>query len=263
MKVAVVVPCYNEAGRLDVDALTRYLTRHPRVNLLFVDDGSTDATWELLQQLVAAAPQHAAAMRLLRNAGKAEAVRKGMLELISRDAEVVGFWDADLATPLSNLPLFLDVLEENPGIEWVIGSRVRLLGRRVERRAVRHYFGRAFATVASLALAMPVYDTQCGAKLFRVTPGLERILSLPFTSRWIFDVEMMRRLSLLDGFDCRRPSDVIYELPLVEWHDVKNSRVRPTDFPRALLELIRIRFGDQRMPAANPALVRSETVIMS
>ena len=72
----------------------------------------------------------------------------GVLDALGRSPHAIGFWDADLATPLSELPAFVDLLAARPEIELVIGSRVKLMGRSIERRAWRHYSGRLFATAA-------------------------------------------------------------------------------------------------------------------
>ena len=124
----------------------------------------------------------------------------------------------------------------------VFGARVKLLGRTVERRRIRHYLGRVFATAASACLALPIYDTQCGAKLFRRTPELMISLAEPFRSRWIFDVELIARFIKLKG--ARAMSTEIHEYPLEIWTDVAGSKVRPQDFARALYELVQIRLHD-------------------
>ena len=107
-----------------------------------------------------------------------------MLEALETDADFVGYWDADLATPLDAVPRFLAVFEDRPGVNLVLGSRVKLLGRTIDRHAWRHYLGRVFATLVSEMLHLAVYDTQCGAKLFRSTDALRRVLTRPFTTSY-------------------------------------------------------------------------------
>jgi len=148
-----------------------------------------------------------------------------------------GYWDADLATPLSAIELFVATFRRQPQIDIVFGARVALLGRRIVRRASRHYFGRVFATAASTVLALPVYDTQCGAKLLRNTPLCRSLFSQPFGSRWIFDVELLARY--LKAKEKGGPLGV-YELPLDEWTDVGGSKVRAKDFARAVGEMVAI-----------------------
>lgn len=242
--LGLVVPCFNEARRLDLPAFRTFLEPTKGAFLLFVDDGSTDATFEVLSALVAhGAPGRADVVRLPANVGKAEAVRHGLLRLLSRpNLEYVGFWDADLATPLDAIPDFLGVLRRHPEIEWVFGARVQLLGRDIRRRALRHYLGRVFATMASLSLSLPVYDTQCGAKVFRASNTLRTVLDRAFVSRWIFDVEMIARLLALPASVAGvEPGRGIYELPVRRWVDVSGSKVRPRDFARAIVDLARIR----------------------
>jgi len=236
--VSVVIPCFNEAGRLPVERFERSLAELADVAFVFVDDGSTDATAAMLERLRTGAPDRVRVLRLPRNVGKGEAVRAGLLDALQRDARYVGYWDADLATPLKAIGTFREVLEAHPELEMVFGARVQLLGREIRRRALRHYLGRAFATVVSLMLRLAIYDTQCGAKLFRVTAFLPELFREPFLTRWVFDVEIIARLIRQVGRDSAVHS--IYELPLVEWHDVHGSKVRPRDYIRGLRDLWKI-----------------------
>ncbi len=239
--LVLVVPCYNEASRLRPNEFLDLVAWHPSVRLLFVDDGSADGTMAVLERMVQEAPAAVGAMRLEKNQGKAEAVRRGLLDAMRGGPELVGFWDADLSTPLSAVDDFLRVAAKLPSAELILGSRVLLMGRDVRRKASRHYLGRVFATAASLALALPVYDTQCGAKVFRRTDALRRVLGAPFRSPWIFDVEILARYLALpvdDGGGPRRSR--IYELTVPAWHYVPGSKLKVLDSLRSIAELVAI-----------------------
>jgi hypothetical protein len=179
------------------------------------------------------------AIRLPTNRGKAEAIRAGIQCAFDRDAKFVGFWDADLATPLEAIEPFMRLFEERPEIEMVFGARIKLLGRHVERRATRHYLGRVFATVASTLLRLPVYDTQCGAKIFRVDAATRALWSAPFVGRWTFDVEILARYIERVG-SARGAAAHIYEYPLERWEDVAGSKVRPVHFLTGLRDVARV-----------------------
>jgi glycosyltransferase involved in cell wall biosynthesis len=236
----VVVPCYNEARRLPVSKFEAFLRDTPDVCFVFVDDGSKDGTGELLHQLEQAHAGRVALVALPTNLGKAQAVRAGILRAFERQPAYVGFWDADLATPLPALLEFRALLDTHRDLEMVFGARVVLLGRSIERRALRHYLGRVAATAISLVLGLRVYDTQCGAKLFRATPSVRSLFEEPFVSRWLFDVEILARfLRSLHG-EPGAARGAIYEYPLAEWTDVEGSRVAPTDYARAAVDLFRI-----------------------
>jgi dolichyl-phosphate beta-glucosyltransferase len=239
---ALVVPCYNEAARLRSEAFLAALARCPSLYFVLVDDGSTDDTRTRLDALAAGADGRASVLALPVNSGKAEAVRQGLLRALTLSPSNVGYWDADLSTPFDALSDFFEVLRRNPASDIVLGSRVKLLGREIVRNPLRHYFGRVFATGASITLGIPVYDTQCGAKLFRATERLPRLLHEPFRSRWSFDVELLARY--LDDRDVGSPPDPdgkrIYELALRTWVDTPGSKVRATDGLRALVELARL-----------------------
>lgn len=236
----VVIPCYNEASRFRAEAFEQFLSsgENAGVRFLFVNDGSRDATLAVLTAFRDRFPGRVAVLDQQPNQGKAEAVRNGMLHVIaSGGAGITGFWDADLATPLDQITDFLKLLTERRNLTMVFGARVRLLGRAIQRQQLRHYLGRCFATVVSVLLKLPIYDTQCGAKLFRITPELKQALAQPFHSRWIFDVEILARYLQADGGDSRRLGNEIYEFPLPVWTDVAGSKVGSMDFLRAFGEL--------------------------
>ncbi|HEX4164146.1 MAG TPA: glycosyltransferase [Bryobacteraceae bacterium] len=240
-KVCLIIPCYNEAGRINLQSFRDFLQFDHDTFLLFVDDGSKDNTSDVLERLAVDFPNVAHVLRLPQNRGKAEAVRHGILYALDRiQPEIIGFWDADLATPLNALNDFLAILVVKPEIEMVFGARVQLLGRHVQRSATRHYLGRIFATTVSVALRLAIYDTQCGAKLFRVTSGTRQIFAEPFLSKWVFDVEIIARYHQLFFRESRRLSDVIYEFPLERWTDVAGSKVQPADFFIAFRDVFRI-----------------------
>ena len=234
MSVRVVVPCFDEAARLDRRAFA-VLAEHVD-ELIFVDDGSTDATPSILRELAA---EHDAirVLTLAHNSGKAEAVRLGLRAAIDRGSAIVAYLDADLATPAAELVRLIDVMREQPERTAVLGSRVALLGHVVRRRPARHYLGRLYATAASLALGVAVYDTQCGAKVFRVGPPLRRALAAPFHDPWSFDVELLARLLPGPG----RSDGSVLEVPLREWHDVPGSSVGAWQGLRALTALAGLR----------------------
>jgi hypothetical protein len=173
--------------------------------------------------------------------GKAEAVRHGLIEACRDRPDYVGFWDADLATPLSDIPVFAGLLDGRAAIDMVFGSRVNLLGRSVRRNLMRHYIGRVFATLAAMALGVGIYDTQCGAKMFRVNDHFVSLLQEPYAAGWIFDVEMIAREIKARRIAGLPPvSEAIYEHPLMQWRDVAGSKLKWRDFLVVGRNLVRI-----------------------
>jgi dolichyl-phosphate beta-glucosyltransferase len=239
--IVVVIPCFNEARRLPTETLERFAASHSNVRFVLVDDGSTDETLGVLRKLAASRPSAFSVVSLPHNMGKAEAVRRGMTAAHEQNPSFVAYWDADLSTPLQEIDRFRDVLEGNAAIVAVLGSRVRRLGADIQRRAGRHYLGRLFATAASMVLRLPTYDTQCGAKMFRVGPEVSAAFSEPFLSRWIFDVELLARLVVqVEKKGNGDAARAFFEVPLVSWRDVKGSKLGPRNMFSALVDLARI-----------------------
>ena len=142
-EVFVVVPCFNEARRLQSQAFGSFLDQSANITLVFVDDGSTDDTPLILEQLRQQHPRQVSTLRLGSNVGKAEAVRRGMRVAVRRRPAIVGYLDADLATPLEAVPQLCNALRNRPETLLVMGSRVALLGRQIRRSGLRHFIGPA------------------------------------------------------------------------------------------------------------------------
>jgi dolichyl-phosphate beta-glucosyltransferase len=234
----VVVPCFNEARRLQGEKFLEFSRKFADIHLLMVDDGSTDDTLVQLNKLSASSAGRIRVQRLPKNQGKGEAVRQGVLTAVGGGAKNIGYWDADLATPLDYIPRFRRILQDRPEVQLVLGARIPLLGHRIHRSPWRGRLGRLFATAASCALRLRLFDTQCGAKLFRMTPETASIFADPFLARWIFDVELMARL--LQANRGRRPEELLFECPLEQWEDVAGSRLKLRDFAKAPWELAAI-----------------------
>jgi glycosyltransferase involved in cell wall biosynthesis len=234
----VVVPCYNEARRFDPSAF-RQFARRTGVRFILVNDGSTDETAAVLSELEKDAPGSFVALSLPRNVGKAEAVRQGFLTAFRLDPQFVAFWDADLATPLEAVCLFREVLVRNPQLLAVVGTRMRLLGHRVVRDPFRRCLSRGFAAAASRMLGASIRDTQCGAKMFRVSPEVWSIFRAPFRTKWIFDVELFARLMRLRGRpDPALLGSMVYEFPLEAWREMRGSKIGTRGFVRAAREFL-------------------------
>ena len=237
--VHIVIPCYNEAKRFPMQKFVEFINAHRDIGFTFVNDGSKDHTLSMLTNLKLISPQRIDVLNLTENQGKAEAVRKGFFHALTSTIDIIGFWDADLSTPLSAIFDFMEVFNERPDIKWVFGSRFQALGRVIKRNKIRHYLGRFSATAIAITLKLPIYDSQCGAKLFRVDGNLNFVFREKFISRWIFDVELIARLKILSGDNCL-PAKIIYEYPLKKWMDAPGTKLKFSDYFGAILELYKI-----------------------
>lgn len=240
MEKHLVIPCYNEFDRIPIDRYLEFLSENIEWTLIFVDDGSQDNTLLKLQELHQVRPRQVVVLRLEKNFGKAEAVRVGMRFGIEQlESRLVGFADADLAAPLEEVLRLEQALERHAHIISALGVRLPLLGRNIHRKRIRAFLGRTFARAASWALRIRIRDTQCGMKLFRNNDALRVALRAPFQSRWVFDVELIKRL--LARHESQLPArELLWEQPLDVWKEVPGSRLKPRDFLTVGLDFVRI-----------------------
>jgi len=232
MKLSLVIPAYNESARIEQSLLQifSYLAELSQpAEIIVVDDGSTDSTADTVQAMTANRPE-LRLLRLPRNQGKGAAVKAGVL---ASQGEEVLISDADLSTPLTELPRFLAALAN--GFDLAIGSR-QIPGARMIRYQpiLRQVAGVLFGLVVRVILPVGVVDTQCGFKLLRGPAGRELFQRLTIPG-FCFDVELLvlaKRLGLR-----------VTELP-VTWENRAGSKVSMIrHLPRVARELLRIRWN--------------------
>ena len=216
--ISIVIPCFNEEKRLKIDEFRSFISSHPEIYFIFVDDGSSDNTVSILENIVGSS--QAKIIRLAKNCGKGEAVRQGILSALKSGSLFCGFWDADLATPLSEIPVMISELKKSR-FQCIIGSRWLHLGNNcIKRRFYRHIAARFLATGISLYLDLPVYDSQCGAKIF-TAEAAAAAFNKPFVSCWLFDVENLKRLQR--RYKAQDPS--VFEYPVSHWEETAGSKL--------------------------------------
>jgi glycosyltransferase involved in cell wall biosynthesis len=230
--VSVVIPAYNEAARLgrSLGEMVSFLEASQTAELLIVDDGSSDGTADAAERYLS---EHCRfEWRVLRvpvNRGKGHAVRQGLL---TARAPVAVFSDADLSTPISELPKLVDQIYDGT-CDLAFGSRA--LDRRLIETPQPFYrdrAGRAFNAALRLATGLPFHDTQCGFKAFRMAV-CRQILESATVDGFGFDVELL--------FVAHRAGLRLQEIP-VRWRHEEGSKVRLSrDGPRMLADIAIVR----------------------
>ncbi|WP_299109828.1 glycosyltransferase [uncultured Tenacibaculum sp.] len=231
--LAIVIPCYNEAQRLRVAHYKSFLKQHPKAFICFVNDGSTDETLEVLEEIRSAYPSQVFAINQSKNQGKAEAVRTGVLHCGKEFyAEKIAYLDADLSTSLEEC---LEISEKlSSSTYFAFGSRIAKLDCTIDRKHYRFLIGRCIATLISRQLNLKIYDTQCGCKVFKQSLGM-LLFQEKFISRWLFDVELFHRLIAIYGR--RQLKDIAKEIPLQSWCDTDDSKVPLSYFFKLWIDL--------------------------
>jgi len=234
-KTLIIIPCYNEEKRLNLKKFSDFLEYNKDVFLLFINDGSSDNTYLLIKQFTEKFI-NADILTYQYNRGKAEAIRYAMLTVLPRfKGKYIGYFDADLSTPLYEILQFIKFLDNNTNYKVIIGSRVKRLGAVIHRNWIRHIMGRIFASLSSFVLCLAVYDTQCGAKIFS-TDLVESCFNKKFLSKWLFDIELIARIILQE----RDKTGKIYEFVLDEWIDYGESKIKKKDLIILPFELLKI-----------------------
>ena len=230
---SLVIPAFNEADRIAKtlrDALAYLATTSPTSELIVVNDGSTDATADIVREVFAAPA--AITARLLEhspNRGKGAAVRQGLL---AATTPIGLFSDADLSTPIDEAPKLIDPIAAGE-LDVAFGSRAldrSLIGRRQSWR--REQGGRVFNFIVRIATGLPFWDTQCGFKAFRLEVFRPLLLEAK-TEGFGFDVELL--------YLARKANLRMKEIP-VRWNHYEGSKVNVArDSVRMLHEVAALR----------------------
>ena len=218
---AIIIPCYNEASRFPVNRFVSFVKKHSAVSIYFVNDGSSDNTDSILEDLRIKFPKNISVINQKKNEGKAAAVRLGMNSALKNNKfDRFAFLDADLSTSIEECILLSEKVTNETS--FVFGSRIKKLDNNIERKAHRFIIGRIIATFISKMLRLPIYDSQCGCKIFS-REWVTLIFNEAFLTRWLFDVEIFYRL--INYFGRTKIQTKILEVPLSEWIDTEKSKV--------------------------------------
>ena len=237
MSLNIIIPCYNESMRLPVNKYLDLLKLNKKVKIIFVNDGSTDKTKNLVTKLFNKFPEQIKILSYEKNKGKGNAVRYGFLYAVRQNMSGnLAYLDADLSTSLEECELLSKKI--NDKIKFVFGSRIRKSNNVIKRKFHRFVIGRSIATIISSILGVSVYDTQCGCKIID-QKLVNKSFGEVFSSRWLFDVEIFLRLINFYGKD--KFIEISKEVPLKSWVDTEDSRVKFIDAPRIILDLFIIK----------------------
>ena len=219
--IALIIPCYNEASRFPVNRFVSFLKKKNAASIYFVNDGSSDNTDSVLEDLRIKFPKHVRVINREKNEGKAAAVRLGMNNALRNNKfDSFAFLDADLSTSIEECILLSEKITKK--ISFVFGSRIKKLDNKIQRKAHRFIIGRVIATFISKMLRLPIYDSQCGCKIFS-REWTTLVFNQVFLTRWLFDVEIFYRL--INHFGRTKIQTKILEVPLSAWIDSENSKV--------------------------------------
>ncbi len=223
MKKGIIIPCYNEADRLNIDAYLKFLQLDNNYYVCFVNDGSKDQTINILKGLQKRFSHKVSVIDIKKNRGKAAAVRAGSRYLHSRgDIEYIGYIDADLSTDFDDFDDLTKTLDSKKNLDMVFGSRAKSGTKSIKKDSSRAIISKIINLLVRCIILLPIYDTQCGAKVYRA--HLVPILfKRKFLSRWLFDVEMFIRLKRHYGRKATMRS--IFEQPLKRWIHVEDSKL--------------------------------------
>jgi dolichyl-phosphate beta-glucosyltransferase len=212
-QLTIVIPSYKESIRLPIFLSTLAHVLPKEMNLIIVDDGSPKEDFQSLKDKIAPfLNEQIQLLRYEKNRGKGGAIEFG---LEHTDAPWLGFLDADGSISATEVLYLWNFAKSQNNFDLVLSSRIKLLGKTIDRTFKRHFFGRIFVTYMNFLFHVPVYDSQCGYKIFRKSL-YESVKNQILNKRWLWDTELVI-LSYKSKFNC-------IEIP-IDWQDIPGSKI--------------------------------------
>lgn len=237
MELSIVIPFYNEENRVEpgLSQSLEYLQQKlkSQFELIFVNDGSTDSTLAILENVKNAHPgMNIKIISYGQNMGKGHAVKMGVLSSEGRKIVVT---DADFSVSLNEINRFIEKLDE---FDLVVGTKKHLQTQTLRKQKVpRRILGKGFTLLTNLVMGLNFTDITCGFKSFRAEAA-KKIFSKQVMDRWSYDAETL--------FLAKRFNYKVMELP-VTWYHIEGSKVSPLkDTFKSLKDLFSIIYNYRR-----------------
>jgi|TARA_R110000868_G_scaffold32516_5_gene118238 DNA-binding response OmpR family regulator len=235
--VGVVIPCYNEEDRLSSDQFRNFAHQNLGYHLCFVNDGSTDNTMEVLEELRKGNESNISIYNCEKNGGKAEAVRQGIQFLMQDEQfDYLGYLDADLSTDFRDFDDLVKTIE-NSQFKIVSGSRISRMGANITKESARKIISKTINLIIQKILGMPFKDTQCGAKVMNREIAAT-MFNKKFITKWLFDVEIFMRMR--KHYGKKEATNMICEQPLKRWIHADGSKLSMKDSVKIIGQLAKI-----------------------
>lgn len=255
--VVIVVPVFNEIQRFDIKYWEEILSAKD-VGLIFVNDGSSDGSKEMLDNSIEYLSKvfpssRSTVIHLNRNYGKSYAVQTGIKAAyrLDENPQTLVFLDSDgaflsseILEKINNYKYIqiCNASEIHCGLPYFWSSRVALSGTKIDRKLSRHYLNRIIMTILCWGMPVAPYDSQAGFKIFPACHHVLNLFNHSFRTKWLFDLELYMRINELNLLGLNNPgrSDKkgVIEFPIQYWRDVPGSKISLRTYLPIFIEVL-------------------------
>ena len=231
-KIAVVVPCFNEAKRLN-GLFFENMTRELGCNVVFVNDGSTDETLNVLYKICS--NDRMSVINLVENGGKAAALKAGLQRAEVLNMKFAVACDADQSNSIEDIQSLVQVLLKSDHVDIASAARVPLAGSDVQRKTSRKWAGRIVATLLGNVTNITIYDPMSPLKAYRLS-SLGILDYYKPRTKWFGEIELLRFI-----YAARNENFCLVEVPMHHWRDKAGGHLGIRSFFAISLDYIRLR----------------------